>query len=95
MTEEETKTRSSNPPPDLDDHPAVRAAERFAHLVGVMLESLQEEIKQLRLSVDRLDADVAMKNGELREVKDEVLTLQNKVGRLERHFASTEPPEAA
>lgn len=92
MTEEDTRP-SNPPPPDPDDHPAVRAAERFAHLVGVLLGPLREEIRQLRLAVDRLDADVALKNGELREVKDEVLSIQNKIGRLER--ASTEPPEAA
>lgn len=93
-------TQPSNPkvgPPESDDHPAVRAAERFAHLVGVLLEPIKQEIAKLTAAVDRLNADVTIKNATLHETQDQISTLQRQVRRIEKNLeiADTLPPETA
>lgn len=101
---EEENTRPSNPPPESDPHPAVLAAERFAHLVGVLLEPVRDELKQLRENlaahqVEEVEHHRAVDTGlrilvEHRQVQDRRITLlEERVAALE--LADTQPPEAA
>lgn len=102
---EEDKTRPSNPPPEPpEEHPAVLAAERFAHLVGVMIEPIREELRQLRQDLaehqqEELEHHRAVDTGlkllvEHRQVQDRrIALLEERVAALE--LADTQPPEAA
>lgn len=86
------------------EHPAVLAAERFAHLVGVLLEPVKDEIKQLRQDLaahqqEEIEHHRAVDTGlkllvEHRQVQDRrIALLEERVAALE--LADTQPPEAA
>ena len=99
----ELPTNPSNDPPD-SEHPAVLAAERFAHLVGVLLEPVKDGLKQLRqdLAAHQLEevehhraVDTSLKllveHGRGQDAR--ITLLEGRVAALE--LADTQPPEAA
>lgn len=90
--------------PASDPHPAVLAAERFAHLVGVLLEPVKEEIRHLRQDLaahqqEEIEHHRSVDTGlkllvEHRQVQDRrIALLEERVAALE--LADTQPPEAA
>lgn len=89
MTDHEAPTDPRGTEPPSDRHPSERAAERFAHLVGVLLEPVRDELAQLR-------ADLGLANGRSRSVLHRVTDVEDRVSRLELAGAATErPPEDA
>lgn len=77
MSIHDERTKPDNgPPPDSDQHPAQAAAERFAHLVGVLLEPLRAELAALR-------GDLGLTNGTTRSVLHRVTDLEDRVASLE------------
>ena len=77
MSVHDEHTKPDNgPPPSDDQHPAQAAAERFAHLVGVLLEPIRDEIAKLR-------GDLGLTNGTTRSVLHRVTDLEDRVASLE------------
>lgn len=77
MSAHDEATKPDNgPPPSDDPHPAQAAAERFAHLVGVLLEPLSKELAALR-------ADLGLTNGTTRSVLHRVTDLEDRVAAIE------------
>lgn len=85
MTDDTPTDPHGHEPPS--EHPASRAAERFAHLVGVLLEPVRDELAQLR-------ADLGLANGTARSVLHRVTDLEDRVAHLELAGAATERPSA-
>jgi hypothetical protein len=68
-----THPEAASEPPE---HPAVLAAERFAHLVGVLLEPIKDEITKLR-------CDLGLANGQTRSVLHRLTDLEERVSKIE------------
>lgn len=76
MTDADKTKPDNGPPPSEDTHPAQAAAERFAHLVGVLLQPIRDEISALR-------GDLGLTNGATRSVLHRVTDLEERVADLE------------
>lgn len=77
MSPHDEATKPDNgPPPSDDPHPAQAAAERFAHLVGALLEPIRDELSKLR-------ADLGLTNGTTRSVIHRVTDLEDRVAAIE------------
>lgn len=72
---------------DDDKHPAERAAERFAHLVGAMLDPLKRDIEQIR-------ASLGLTNGETRSLLHRVTDAEDRISALEIAVCDTERPKS-